>query len=193
MSQSGGLLCSPLRVEFTDLLDHDLATVWRERVFVKPLGTNQYRPAGKKGRAADAENQALHKPCAAFFGLSWRGISKRQARQHKHPPSQLNAVQRDIHKAMQHRRQRSGNDTPAQRPGTGLSQAKNIPDKEGQQRQGEEKRGNTCFGGQHEPVALRMNRHRLIDARLHIERKNIAKCPKSGSREWVISNDMQRI
>ena len=38
-----------------------------------------------------------------------------------------------------------------------------------------------------------MNRHSLVDARLHIERKHIAKCPKPSSCQRVVPNDMQGI
>ena len=38
-----------------------------------------------------------------------------------------------------------------------------------------------------------MNRHRLVNASLHVEGKHIAKCPKPGSGQRVVSNDMQGI
>ena len=38
-----------------------------------------------------------------------------------------------------------------------------------------------------------MNRHRLVDAGLHIEGKYIAESSQTGSREWVVTNDVQRI
>ena len=100
VTQRGCLLKASLRIQFSNFPHDNLAPVGREGMFVEPLGADEDRPAGEKNRAADAENQTLRKPCTAFLGLSRRGISKRQTRQHEHPPSQLNAVKRDIHKTM---------------------------------------------------------------------------------------------
>ena len=135
VTQRGRLLKASFCIQFSNFPHDNLTPVGREGMFVEPLGTDEYRPAGEKDRAGDAENQTLHKPCTAFLSLSRRGISKRQTSQHEHPPSQFNAVKRDIHKTMQHRRKRSGDDSPTQRPGTTLSQAKNIRDQQCQQSQ----------------------------------------------------------
>ena len=38
-----------------------------------------------------------------------------------------------------------------------------------------------------------MNRHRLVDACLHVKRKNIPECPESRPGERVVPDDMQGI
>ena len=193
MSQSNRLLGAPLRVELADLLDHDFATVGRKRMFRKPLGADENHSPGQQNRTAYAEGSALKNPGEALLSLRRRGISKRQARQHEHPPSQFDAVDRDIHKTMQHRRQGCGDDTPTKRPGTRIPQTKDIPDQQSQKRQSQKKRGNSRLGGQHEPIALWMNRHRLVDACLHVERKNIPECPEPRPSDRVVPDDMQGI
>ena len=87
MPKGNRLLGAPFRVELADLLDHDFATVGRKRMFRKPLRADENHSPGQQNRTAYAEGSALKNPREALLSLRRRGISKRQARQHEHPPS----------------------------------------------------------------------------------------------------------
>ena len=188
-----GEICRLHDQTFLDQLSHlihgDRGAVGRKWHLAEPLRANQQKPECQTPCTTRTKNEALRPPGFIALRAGGGGISKCQAGEDENPPTEFHAMDRHIDHGMEDRRQNRRNDSPPQRPSRAATEGQHVSNQHHEKPEGADKKEQSGLAGDHQPVALGMNRNRLIDTGIDIKRHDIRISSQTRSRHRVVPHN----